>query len=149
MNSKTVQLLRKELVTKKNNLHSLHIQNNQIQLDTEESAKDVVDRSDVEESWFAKERLSQHWKLELAYIDVALQKMEQGTFGICEECGEAIPVKRLRVRPDAAYCLICQETVERESAQMQRQNLMPRKSSGILKTKTGSRSSAGSTTLLQ
>ncbi len=114
MNVKTVQLLKKELVSKKSAIRSLHLQNSVIEMDVEETPKDMMDRSDIEESWFAKERLSQHWKVELNQIDMALLKIEQGSFGICEDCGDEIPVKRLRVRPDAAFCLNCQETAERE-----------------------------------
>jgi DnaK suppressor protein len=40
--------------------------------------------------------------------------MDKGTFGLCEECDAEIPVKRLRVRPDATLCLYCQETAEKE-----------------------------------
>ncbi len=120
MNIKTVQLLKNELVSKKSTLLGLHLRNKAIELDVEETPKDSIDRSDIEESWFAKERLSQHWKVELHQIELALQKIEQGSFGICEDCDDEIPVKRLRVRPDAAYCLNCQETAEREIAQGQR-----------------------------
>lgn len=120
MNPKTVLTLKSELALKKSTLMALNFRNNSIDLSVEETPKDTADRSDVEESWFAKERLNQHWKVELTQIDVALLKIDQGTFGVCEECDEEIPVKRLRVRPDAAYCLICQETAEREIAQGQR-----------------------------
>ena len=123
MNLKTVQLLKNELVLKKSTLTALHQRNNTIELDVEETPKDAIDRSDIEESWFAKERLNQHWEVELSQIETALFKIEQGTFGICEECDDEIPVKRLRVRPDAAYCLLCQETAEREIAQGQRSTL--------------------------
>ena len=120
MNLKTVELLKSELITKKSTLTGLHLRNKAIELDVEETPKDAMDRSDIEESWFAKERLSQHWKVELSQIEMALQKIDQGTFGICEDCDDEIPVKRLRARPDASYCLLCQETAEREIAQGQR-----------------------------
>ena len=114
MNAKTVQQLKSELLIKKQNLTSLQSQNKKIDLDQDDSLKDGIDRADVEESWFTKERMSQHWKLELIQIEFALQKMETTSFGICEECEDEIPVKRLRVRPDATLCLNCQETMEKE-----------------------------------
>ena len=40
-------------------------------------------------------------------IDRAAQKHEQGTYGICEACGEAIPAERLAVRATARTCLAC------------------------------------------
>ncbi len=45
----------------------------------------------------------------LKLIDAALERLERGEFGICAECGNAIPVKRLEAIPWAAYCVPCQE----------------------------------------
>lgn len=115
MNPKTVTQLKSELMTKKSTLLGLQIQNNKADLD-DEAQKDSIDRSDVEEAWFTKERMSQHWKLELIQIEAALHKMEKGSFGICEECDAEIPVRRLRVRPDATLCLYCQEAMEKETS---------------------------------
>lgn len=122
MNSKTVNILKKELVEKRESLSSLQVQARKLDNDSDTELKDVIDRSDAEEAWFTKERMSQHWKLELSRIDSALHRIEAGTFGICEECEDEIPLKRLRVRPDAALCLNCQEANEREEGQTQRAN---------------------------
>src|SRR5208282_2334337 len=46
---------------------------------------------------------------ELAQIDKALQKIQEGTYGICEECEEPIPDRRLQVRPFATMCVSCQD----------------------------------------
>ena len=45
---------------------------------------------------------------------IALQKIDEGTYGICEECEEEIPIKRLKAIPEARYCIACQITLERE-----------------------------------
>lgn len=56
----------------------------------------------------------------LEKIDRALEKLEEGTYGICEDCGEEISEKRLRAMPFAIYCVRCKtrreelERVERE-----------------------------------
>jgi len=47
-------------------------------------------------------------ELRLADINKALEKIERGTYGICENCGEAIDIKRLEVMPEAEFCLKCQ-----------------------------------------
>jgi DnaK suppressor protein len=120
MNPKTALQLKKELVTKQSELLNLQKLTKKADHEAESELKDVVDRSDAEEAWFTKERMSQHWKYELIQIHTALQKIEQGTFGVCEECDSEIPVKRLRVRPDAALCLNCQESMERELGPAQR-----------------------------
>ena len=49
----------------------------------------------------------------------ALGRMEDGTFGTCEKCGEEISVKRLMARPVTTFCIDCkkeQETVEKTMA---------------------------------
>lgn len=120
MNPKTLHLLKQELITKKASLNSLQTQTIKADVENEPELKDMIDRSDAEEAWFSKERMTQHWKMELNRIESALHRIESGTFGICEECEEDIPLKRLKVRPDAALCLNCQETSERESGQVQK-----------------------------
>ncbi len=45
----------------------------------------------------------------LRLIDQALSRLERGTYGICAECGEDIPVERMKILPFAAFCVDCQE----------------------------------------
>ena len=42
----------------------------------------------------------------------ALEKIDDGTYGICEDCGQPISEKRLTSFPNAARCLVCQEAYE-------------------------------------
>ena len=113
MNPKIVLQLKNELLEKRMSLVTLQNQNKKVDAD-QEISKDMIDRSEAEEAWFTKERMSQHWKVELKQIDFALAKIEGGSFGTCTECEDEIPVKRLRVRPDATLCLYCQESAEHE-----------------------------------
>ncbi len=124
MNPKTVSTIKKELIQRRDVLMSLQKKNSQADIDiVEVSNKDLVDLSDVEGSWFTKERMSFHLKQELSQVANALVRMEQGTFGRCEECDAEIPIKRLRVRPDATLCLACQETAERDMSRSSTQFL--------------------------
>ncbi|HEX9860219.1 MAG TPA: RNA polymerase-binding protein DksA [Nitrospirota bacterium] len=50
----------------------------------------------------------------LKKIDEALKRIDDGTFGICEECGEKIGVKRLQARPVTTYCIDCKTAQEEE-----------------------------------
>ncbi|MFD5080429.1 TraR/DksA family transcriptional regulator [Streptomyces sp. NPDC058371] len=43
----------------------------------------------------------------LVDLDQALERLEQGVYGRCEECGEPIPTERLEVRPAARTCVKC------------------------------------------
>ena len=52
----------------------------------------------------AQERRRGH---ELVRIEQALTRITEGEFGYCLECGEEIPVKRLKIDPAAALCVHC------------------------------------------
>lgn len=45
-------------------------------------------------------------------IDDALRRLDEGTYGICTECGEEISEGRLKVVPFATHCIKCQEKLE-------------------------------------
>jgi len=50
----------------------------------------------------------------LEQVDAALKRLEAGTYGRCEVCGELIDRARLDALPYAAQCLNCQRRIERE-----------------------------------
>ena len=50
----------------------------------------------------------------MAQIDDAIDRIEENTYGLCEECGIKIPKARLKVLPFAKFCVECQEKNERE-----------------------------------
>jgi RNA polymerase-binding protein DksA len=48
----------------------------------------------------------------LAQIEAALQRIEAGTYGICQNCGQPISPERLEARPWAELCIDCQRRLE-------------------------------------
>jgi len=46
-------------------------------------------------------------ELRLKNIDLALEKIKKGKYGICEKCRKEIPIARLKVSPEARFCLKC------------------------------------------
>jgi RNA polymerase-binding transcription factor DksA len=52
---------------------------------------------------------------ELADVDRALKRIEEGTYGICEACGREIAPARLEARPEARFCVDDQARAEREA----------------------------------
>lgn len=50
---------------------------------------------------------------QLAQVKSALERMEDGTYGECIECGEMIGAKRLEAVPWTSHCIACQEKIER------------------------------------
>jgi DnaK suppressor protein len=57
--------------------------------------------------------LNENERTRLQEVDEALDRIENGTYGICEECGGPISLKRLEVRSVAKYCVPCLTKLER------------------------------------
>jgi len=53
--------------------------------------------------------LANNLKKSLDKVKKALNKIKKGNFGICEKCKKEIELKRLKVHPEAKYCLKCQK----------------------------------------
>ena len=53
----------------------------------------------------------------LREIDQAVVRMNDGSFGTCQECSEPISLKRLEALPWALYCVSCQEELSSEAAE--------------------------------
>jgi DnaK suppressor protein len=52
----------------------------------------------------------------LRMVKLALQRMDEGSYGICLHCEEAINPKRLAAVPWAPYCIRCQEAIDQQQA---------------------------------
>lgn len=53
---------------------------------------------------------------EYRMIVAALQSIDAGTYGVCQECGDQISEKRLKYNPNARCCLPCQERLEEQQS---------------------------------
>jgi DnaK suppressor protein len=75
---------------------------------------DEIDQAatDIEQSM--RMRLCNREQLYIKKIDQALARIEEGTFGQCDECDEDIELKRLLARPTANLCISCKEDQERK-----------------------------------
>lgn len=51
----------------------------------------------------------------LQNVNEALRKFDEGTYGLCETCGQPISEKRLRALPAATHCIECQSKLEKQS----------------------------------
>ncbi len=57
--------------------------------------------------------LNENERMRLQEVDEALDRIGSSTYGICDECGEPINLKRLEVRPVAKYCVACLSKIEK------------------------------------
>jgi RNA polymerase-binding protein DksA len=74
---------------------------------------DVADRAAEETDRALELRTRDRQRKLVAKIDAALRRIEEGTYGYCEETGEPISLKRLEARPIATLSLEAQERHER------------------------------------
>jgi len=75
------------------------------------------DSGDMSQSLYDREveaTLEQNIESRLQYVERALQKIEEGTYGICDDTGEPIPRGRLEAMPEAIYTVEAQQRRERE-----------------------------------
>ncbi len=73
---------------------------------------DVVDAALDSEQNELSSQLAEVEGRELALIERALRRIESGEYGICESCGQKIPVGRLKILPYATTCVKCQREAE-------------------------------------
>lgn len=94
----------------------------------EESSSDPMDQAS---NWSERDfllRLRDRESRLIFKIKEALERIENGTFGVCEECGEEISLKRLRARPMATLCIHCkheQEALEKKKGPEKPTELSP------------------------
>ena len=86
---------------------------------------DVIDQSanDLERTLHLV--LRERGRSKLKAIDEALERIEDGTFGFCEDCGEKIPLRRLEVMPFATTCRDCKSEQEKREKLLAREGEIP------------------------
>ena len=83
----------------------------------EATLKAIKDRSDHESGDLAQalenkeveEQIVLNDEYYMEKINKAILRIDAGTYGTCEGCGEAIPMARLRAKPSVSLCIQCQE----------------------------------------
>ncbi len=84
--------------------------------DMKETFPDPTDRASLESDRNFMLRIRDRERKLIQKIREALQRIDDGSFGICEECGDDITIERLKARPVTTLCIECkrrQEAIER------------------------------------
>jgi len=84
--------------------------------DQNQNVPDPNDRATIESGRSFELRIRDRERKLLSKIEEALERVAEGEFGVCEDCGEEIGLKRLEARPVTTLCIDCktvQETKER------------------------------------
>lgn len=82
--------------------------------DQGETFPDPTDRASMESERNFTLRIRDRERRLIGKIREALERLETGTFGICEECGEDISAQRLKARPVTTLCIECKKRQEVE-----------------------------------
>lgn len=78
----------------------------------EQGGSDVVDAALDAAQDEISSQLAEVESRELANIEVALERIKEGTYGLCDYCNQKIPLARLNALPYATSCIECQRMAE-------------------------------------
>lgn len=87
-------------------------------MDDDENFPDPSDRATMESNRNSILRIRDRERKLIFKIQEALQRLDAGEYGLCEECGEEIGIERLKARPVTTLCIECksnQELAERKA----------------------------------
>ena len=82
--------------------------------ETSEVVADSTDQASLESDRAFLLRIRDRERKLISKIDEALNRIQNGTFGTCMECGEPISQKRLEARPETTLCIECKESAEEQ-----------------------------------
>ena len=82
-------------------------------LDSQQYLADPLDRATVESDRTRTLRMRDRERMLIKKIRQSLEDIENGEYGICEDCGEDISIERLKARPVTSFCIRCK--TKRES----------------------------------
>ena len=86
-----------------------------------ENFPDPSDRASLESDRNATLRIRDRERKLISKIDEALTRIGDGSYGLCEECGEPINIDRLKARPVTTLCIDCKSAQEAEERRQQRE----------------------------
>jgi len=112
MNRKELEFYRKTLMTRLEALLGTAGKTLEDLIHGGELFPDPVDRAFSESSRIIELRTRDRERKLIQKIITSLKKIEDGTYGECEECGEEISHLRLKARPEATRCIKCKQEQE-------------------------------------
>jgi DnaK suppressor protein len=113
MNERQREHFRKKLLAWKEEILKEARETLQHLQDENQNHPDIADRASSETDRAIELRARDRQRKLIAKIDSALQRIDDGTYGFCEETGEPISIKRLEARPIATLSVEAQERHER------------------------------------
>ena len=120
MDGETLLKIRNQLLARRTRIGQIS-QQEMLEPESDASASaELIDVAQALEQVGRDATLKEAERRELVAIERALSKMSNGRFGICEDCDDDIPPKRLMVLPEARLCAHCQMFEERQNSKLPR-----------------------------
>ncbi|MFZ0559904.1 MAG: RNA polymerase-binding protein DksA [Methylovirgula sp.] len=113
MNERQREYFRRKLLAWKNDILREARETLVVLQNDNENLPDLADRASSETDRAIELRARDRQRKLIAKIDSALSRLDDGTYGYCEETGEPISLKRLDARPIATFSIEAQERHER------------------------------------
>lgn len=113
MTPNTIELFRQRLLAQREDLRR-NLEAHGDELREAHATADIAggDRAAEWDDAEVESRVVESEELLLAKVDHALDRIERGTYGLCEGCGDNIPTARLEAKPSVSLCVDCQEVKE-------------------------------------
>jgi DnaK suppressor protein len=118
MSKKKLEEFRQVLNTWKDNLVKEALQQLEGMTEVQELHADLTDQASAEADRDFLLRIKDRERKLILKIREALTRIDNGTFGVCELCGEQIGQERLRARPVTTQCIECKTDMEDQERRM-------------------------------
>jgi len=113
LKEKQIILLKNQLLQRKEQLiQGVSSSQSLLQELLNESHTDDTDYAEISSDSHNMHAITNNQIKEIKEIDVALKKIENKTYGVCDMCDEEIGIKRLKAKPHAIFCVHCRPIYE-------------------------------------
>jgi DnaK suppressor protein len=109
-----LETIRKQLVARRQALATELTRTTAGFIDDEPSYTDSIDQASADADKTLAVHIANRERNVLSEIDEALRRIEEGSFGECESCGEGIAEARMRAYPASTLCIDCKTELESE-----------------------------------
>ena len=114
MNKRELKVFREQLMRQREIiLRGISPKTDSIPVTGDPEGGDVCDIASSDRDMELRLRLTEREREKLREIEEALERVDDGSFGVCDKCGEKIPVGRLKAMPSTTVCVKCKSEEER------------------------------------
>lgn len=113
LKEKQIILLKNQLLDRRKQLtEGVYSSQSLLQELLDESHTDDTDYAEISSDSHNMSAITNNQIKEIKEIDIALKKIENKTYGICDMCDEEIGIQRLKAKPHAVFCVHCRPIYE-------------------------------------